>query len=310
MFKHIRMVRQLMRLMNGTWVDPPDFSGRSRTKLLASELDILENDLRYLYNTMNTLVPPGIFAPYGGDTAPTGWLLCQGQGLSTTTYAALFAAIAYRFGGTGATFNLPDLRGRVVMGAGTGTGGGASGTGAPAGGSALTARTAGGWGGAELHVLTQAELASHGHTINEHTHFNNFMSQDHDRDHGHNLEAHQHAINHFHLANFPRVKYSTANATHAHNYGANTMAEGVTGGGDGAVATIDIDGNAKNAPGGENISGGAGWTGGRAGATTGHLHQIYGATGGASDRGTNNAGSGTGHNNVQPFIVSNVIIKT
>jgi microcystin-dependent protein len=49
-------------------------------------------------------------------SVPSGWLLCYGQSLSTTTYAALFAIIAYTYGGSGASFTLPDLRGRSIFG--------------------------------------------------------------------------------------------------------------------------------------------------------------------------------------------------
>lgn len=60
---------------------------------------------------------------YGGSSAPTGWLLCDGSSVSTTTYADLFAAIGYTYGGSGASFNLPDLRQRFPLGkASSGTG--------------------------------------------------------------------------------------------------------------------------------------------------------------------------------------------
>ena len=63
-----------------------------------------------------TTVPPGAIMDFAGAAAPSGWLLCQGQSLSTTTYAALFAAIGYLYGGSGANFNVPDLGGRVTAG--------------------------------------------------------------------------------------------------------------------------------------------------------------------------------------------------
>lgn len=64
--------------------------------------------------------PSGVILPFGGSTIPTGYLLCDGTtGLSTTTYAALFAVIGYTYGGSGSTFNLPDLRGRVLVARGT-----------------------------------------------------------------------------------------------------------------------------------------------------------------------------------------------
>jgi microcystin-dependent protein len=53
--------------------------------------------------------PIGSITMFGGATAPFGWLLCNGAGVSTTTYANLFAVIGYNFGGSGATFNLPNL---------------------------------------------------------------------------------------------------------------------------------------------------------------------------------------------------------
>ena len=68
-------------------------------------------------------VPVGCIMPFAGVTAPTGYLLCQGQAVSRTTYAALFAALASTYGaGDGTTtFNLPDLRGVFMSGAGTQT---------------------------------------------------------------------------------------------------------------------------------------------------------------------------------------------
>lgn len=68
-------------------------------------------------------LPSGVVMSYGGASAPFGWLLCDGAAVSRTTYADLFAAISTTFGvGDGSTtFNVPDLRGRVPLGAGTGT---------------------------------------------------------------------------------------------------------------------------------------------------------------------------------------------
>lgn len=111
-------------------------------------------------------VPVGTIIDYGSATPPTGFLECDGTAVSRTTYADLFAVIGTTFGaGDGSTtFDLPDLRGRITIGRGTGTGGGASGTGAPTGGDALTARTIGGWLGAETHTLVTGEIPAHTHT--------------------------------------------------------------------------------------------------------------------------------------------------
>lgn len=63
-------------------------------------------------------IPAGAYLPFAGSTAPTGWLLCAGQAVSRTTYAALFAVVGttYGIGDGSTTFNLPDLRGRVIAG--------------------------------------------------------------------------------------------------------------------------------------------------------------------------------------------------
>jgi microcystin-dependent protein len=65
-----------------------------------------------------TIVPPGSIFPYGGATAPSGWLLCNGAAISRTTYATLFAIVGTAFGsGDGSTtFNIPDFRGRFLRG--------------------------------------------------------------------------------------------------------------------------------------------------------------------------------------------------
>lgn len=70
------------------------------------------------YMATITGVPVGAMVPYGGTTPPSGWLLCYGQAVSRTTYAALFAALgtAYGAGDGSTTFNLPDKRGRISVG--------------------------------------------------------------------------------------------------------------------------------------------------------------------------------------------------
>lgn len=110
-------------------------------------------------------LPSGSMQMFGGASAPSGWLLCDGTAVNRITYAALFAVIGttYGSGDLVMTFNLPDLRGRMPMGAGTGTGLNASGSGVP-GGTAQTARTRGQWGGEETHLLTVSEMPAHNHS--------------------------------------------------------------------------------------------------------------------------------------------------
>lgn len=64
------------------------------------------------------VLPPGIISPFGGASAPTGWLLCDGSAVSRTLYSLLFSAIgtAYGSGDGTTTFNVPDMRGRFPAG--------------------------------------------------------------------------------------------------------------------------------------------------------------------------------------------------
>ena len=63
----------------------------------------------------------GFIEMYGGSSAPTGYLLCDGAAVSRTTYSALFAIIGVAFGpgDSVTTFNVPDIRGRTAFGVGT-----------------------------------------------------------------------------------------------------------------------------------------------------------------------------------------------
>jgi microcystin-dependent protein len=65
-----------------------------------------------------TVVPVGSILPFAGRFAPDGWLLCNGQEVSRTTYTNLYAAIGTTYGtGDGSTtFNLPDCNGRFLKG--------------------------------------------------------------------------------------------------------------------------------------------------------------------------------------------------
>lgn len=69
-----------------------------------------------------SLSPPGAIIDYAGLSIPDGWLICNGQAVSRTEYADLFAAIGTLWGsGDGAsTFNVPDFQKRIRLGRWTG----------------------------------------------------------------------------------------------------------------------------------------------------------------------------------------------
>lgn len=70
-------------------------------------------------STMYASLPIGSIVPYGGSTAPAGWLLCQGQSLLRTDYPDLFNVIGTAFGSVDSThFSLPDARECALVGSG------------------------------------------------------------------------------------------------------------------------------------------------------------------------------------------------
>lgn len=72
----------------------------------------------FLSTFIYKFVPPGAVLPYGTTSVPAGYLLCDGQAIDRTDYADLFSVIGTSYGpGNGVdTFNVPDLRGRVIVG--------------------------------------------------------------------------------------------------------------------------------------------------------------------------------------------------
>lgn len=62
----------------------------------------------YGYQPSQQGCPVGTIAIWGGGSnIPVNWILCEGQGVSTTGFAKLFSAIGYTWGGSGGTFYLP-----------------------------------------------------------------------------------------------------------------------------------------------------------------------------------------------------------
>ena len=115
----------------------------------------------------SNIVPSGALMPFAGASAPTGFLLCHGQAVSRSTYATLFSAISTTYGsGDGSsTFNLPDLRGRVIAGQDDMGGSSADRLTNQTGG--INGDNLGDTGGSETHALTTAQLASHTHSFSD-----------------------------------------------------------------------------------------------------------------------------------------------
>lgn len=92
--------------------------------------------------------PSGSVIMFAGSVTPSGWLLCNGQAVSRTTYSALFAAVgtAYGTGDGSTTFNVPNLEAKFPR---------------------MQAASLGGTGGGATHTHT---IAGHTHTINAHDH--------------------------------------------------------------------------------------------------------------------------------------------
>ena len=82
---------------------------------------------------------------YAGSTAPSGWLICNGQAVSRTTYAGLYAVIGTTYGaGDGSTtFNVPNLVNKTVRGS----------------------NSLGKTGGADTVTLSTANMPAHSHGV-------------------------------------------------------------------------------------------------------------------------------------------------
>lgn len=112
-------------------------------------------------------IPVGGLLPYVGASAPnSSFALPFGQAISRTTYATLFALVGTTFGGGdgSTTFNLPDLRGRVVFGLDN-MGGAAASRITVAGGN-FDGTSLGNTGGAQNHTLTTGEVPTGITTLN------------------------------------------------------------------------------------------------------------------------------------------------
>ncbi len=72
--------------------------------------------------SLHLATPAGVVLPFAGSAAPTGFLMCDGSSVLRASYPDLFTAIGTTFGSVDGThFTLPDMRGRSVLGVGAST---------------------------------------------------------------------------------------------------------------------------------------------------------------------------------------------
>ena len=97
------------------------------------------------------IIPTGIIEMFAGSVAPIGWLICDGSIVSRVAFSDLFKIIGttYGVGNSNSTFTLPDMRGRLPIGVGSG--------------SSLTTRALAATFGAETATLAETNLPSHTH---------------------------------------------------------------------------------------------------------------------------------------------------
>jgi len=141
---------------------------------------------------VDAILPIGIVLPYGGVTTPGGqWALCNGASVQTALMPKLFKVIGYRFGGSGGSFKLPDLGGRIAVGYDTANDRFDN-----------TGKTGGTW---------TAQLPRHRHD-GDHNH-PQATSQSQSQDHTHAMGAHVHPVN---------ILSDDRDATHHHDPGNGT----------------------------------------------------------------------------------------
>ena len=141
---------------------------------------------------------PGLMSLYAGSSDPNGWFICDGRSLPVGQYSNLWGSIGYTYGGSGASFNIPNLVGRSVFGLDN-MGLGEAGRVTVAGSSTL-GQTA----GSRQHTLSadQTPLVSHTHVFSGSFNFN--------------ADPKRTGNNNSHATGFPRSSFNTSSG------GANT----------------------------------------------------------------------------------------
>lgn len=247
-------------------------------------------------------LPPGVVVPYGATSAPSGYLLCDGSSQLRATYANLFAVIGSTFGSVDGThFNVPDLRGRVVVGTGSGAG--------------LSVRNLAATGGEETHILSVGELASHDHGTNSGAAAPAGSTGNSLTGLGINAQTAAGTIStsaqhtHFGVYNVDETSFVYGYGGSTNNIGRINIAN--TGGGSvvtgGMSFSLAIQASGYSSADGAHSHTFTGTSHNHSLVDTGHGHTV---TVNSHTHTIASNGSGTGHNTMQPYMVLTYIIKT
>lgn len=224
-----------------------------------------------VFDVQQAGVPIGAITMFGGTAMPPNWTICAGQALDTTTYAKLFAVIGYIYGGSGTSFNVPNLVGKFPSGA-------------------TDSNHPGATGGEATHALSWGETGPHYHNVPDPQHYHTISQGSHthgDYGHGHGASA------------------SSSQTAHNHTLGGQAAA-GVgappgsnwafSGTGTTSTAQPGISTSVSIATGYANL----------APSGTGVTNTDYALTRIST---TDQQGSGTPHNNLPPFVTINFIMR-